>query len=717
MLKRLTVLLAVLFCIQISTAFSITYTNVNAVNVVSQNVIANDVTANEATIGGTLLTPDTQPTSDEKAALAGMSTPSADNPYATEADVLKVIDYSAAQALTGLEDGDIVQIAYRSSLGDGGGGLFIWDDTAVDVATVDPEFGVYLPPGSDTTGVSGCLVRQFAPYGPSINWFGASTSANDVENDAAIQAALDTAKYLGIGTVSSPAGTFDYTNLTIDGVVLTGQGGHTGRTVLNCTGSGSNAVTINSRSSGIIGVRLAADATRRSGGALTDIELLISAGDVASPASLSRLTIQDVFITNGAGIGFYCLGNPELSTMDTVTVQGCAGHPMVFDDGTVAGYTNKTTRPFEIAFDRFRAFSCGGNILIGRAGQTSVPRQLVFNQLEVLDCAYDTVNRVDAYQVIVTATNVTFNNPDIENQRYDEANDVLGNAKANPNLTQPVNGMYAGSNGIRVLQAYLSGLLKSFDCAAINDIDIEHPAIFSGDYGVAQAIGIAINLGATGLRFKGSAQSGATRLIRYAGLGGDIMEDGRRYIGAGTTAKHWDVSGLATATTVASGTLLVDGEIVEVMGQDDLADSIVNIRVTSGHNGFAGAKLRLWNQNAVLDSGTHDGSDNASVLADSTASWTVDEFVGKQLYNTTDGSNGVITANTANTITATLSGGTDDDWDSGDSYEISGGYDLTIVNGTGDILTASGSDTVITQGGFMDLAYNPTSDKWVQAGY
>lgn len=72
----------------------------------------------------------------------------------------------------------------------------------------------------------------------------------------------------------------------------------------------------------------------------------------------------------------------------------------------------------------------------------------------------------------------------------------------------------------------------------------------------------------------------------------------------------------------------------------------------------------------LYDSGDHDGSDNASVLTDSSKSWTTNQWVGYRLYNLTDGSSGAITANTGTTITATLAGGTDNDWDGSDLYEI-----------------------------------------------
>jgi len=68
--------------------------------------------------------------------------------------------------------------------------------------------------------------------------------------------------------------------------------------------------------------------------------------------------------------------------------------------------------------------------------------------------------------------------------------------------------------------------------------------------------------------------------------------------------------------------------------------------------------------------GEHDGDDNASALSDSTADWETSELVGFYVLNTTDGSKGLITANTSTTITATLSGGTGNDWDADDKYIV-----------------------------------------------
>jgi len=71
-----------------------------------------------------------------------------------------------------------------------------------------------------------------------------------------------------------------------------------------------------------------------------------------------------------------------------------------------------------------------------------------------------------------------------------------------------------------------------------------------------------------------------------------------------------------------------------------------------------------------LESGTHDGASNVATLSDSTATFTVNALVGYTVSNTTDGSSGLVTANTATTVTATLAGGAENDWDASDAYTI-----------------------------------------------
>lgn len=69
-------------------------------------------------------------------------------------------------------------------------------------------------------------------------------------------------------------------------------------------------------------------------------------------------------------------------------------------------------------------------------------------------------------------------------------------------------------------------------------------------------------------------------------------------------------------------------------------------------------------------SGTHTGSANAATLTDSAADFVVDNLIGLTIDNDTDGSSCTITDNDATTVTCTLTGGTDNDWDASDEYTV-----------------------------------------------
>ena len=129
---------------------------------------------------------------------------------------------------------------------------------------------------------------------------------------------------------------------------------------------------------------------------------------------------------------------------------------------------------------------------------------------------------------------------------------------------------------------------------------------------------------------------------------------------------------------------LYDGSIIQgTVGVDQIIwDGIVNF-------GNPGVLIQLHQEGAVITDdfwnysigGTHTGAADASVLTDSTKSWTTDELVGYTLYNTTDSSFGIITANTATTVTVTLEGGTDNDFDNADVYVIGKGLNSDAGGG------------------------------------
>lgn len=86
----------------------------------------------------------------------------------------------------------------------------------------------------------------------------------------------------------------------------------------------------------------------------------------------------------------------------------------------------------------------------------------------------------------------------------------------------------------------------------------------------------------------------------------------------------------------------------------------------------------------ATQTGSHDGSSNVPTLEDSGETWVPGELVGLTVQNLTDESEGIITANTATTVTAILAGGTDDDWDASDNWSIGmsvpTGLDLPAAN-------------------------------------
>jgi hypothetical protein len=123
--------------------------------------------------------------------------------------------------------------------------------------------------------------------------------------------------------------------------------------------------------------------------------------------------------------------------------------------------------------------------------------------------------------------------------------------------------------------------------------------------------------------------------------------------------------------TQAEAEHLYDGTIIQD-GGDTRWDGIVNF-------GNANAHIQIIQDGAIvaddywnygLEAGTHTGAADAATLTDSTLGATTDQYVGYTIKNITDGSQGLITANTATTVTAVLYGGTDNDWDTGDVHHI-----------------------------------------------
>jgi hypothetical protein len=78
--------------------------------------------------------------------------------------------------------------------------------------------------------------------------------------------------------------------------------------------------------------------------------------------------------------------------------------------------------------------------------------------------------------------------------------------------------------------------------------------------------------------------------------------------------------------------------------------------------------------NEVEDSGSHTGGGDSDTLVAAGKTWEPDFWRYCTVTNESDGSSGSISANTADSITAALAGGTENDWDTDDAFSISCGY-------------------------------------------
>lgn len=145
------------------------------------------------------------------------------------------------------------------------------------------------------------------------------------------------------------------------------------------------------------------------------------------------------------------------------------------------------------------------------------------------------------------------------------------------------------------------------------------------------------------------------------------------------SGSHFYLEGYATLGV--AGTLYVKlvtpdlgrwGHFVWRIGSSGILTTTLDEDATGGMAVGSVATIHANNRNVGCWTGRHTGLDNeATVLTDATKTWVVNELVGYQVFNTLDGSSGVIVSNTVNTATVVaLAGGTGNDWDTADEYEI-----------------------------------------------
>jgi hypothetical protein len=124
----------------------------------------------------------------------------------------------------------------------------------------------------------------------------------------------------------------------------------------------------------------------------------------------------------------------------------------------------------------------------------------------------------------------------------------------------------------------------------------------------------------------------------------------------------------------------------------------------------------------LIPSGVHDGGNDAALMTDGGIDIGADALIGMTVYNVTDGSSCTITANAATTITCTLAGGTDNNWDNDDVWQVgpgpsqSGSIFYVAAAGTIRHPATVGYSAIYVADGANKLTIDMASDSMVFTG-
>jgi len=138
------------------------------------------------------------------------------------------------------------------------------------------------------------------------------------------------------------------------------------------------------------------------------------------------------------------------------------------------------------------------------------------------------------------------------------------------------------------------------------------------------------------------------------------------------------VASLLGGITIAAGDTSTLADCLHPVNLNDCARFLA-LTVEARYNAVAtqGIRVHVITSPSNSEGGTHTGGMGVAVLTDGNAHFRIPNgMVGLTVVNQTDGSSGVITANTETTVTAVLAGGIANVWNTDDVYYITGaGYD------------------------------------------
>lgn len=232
--------------------------------------------------------------------------------------------------------GAVVNLIYRATIGDGGGGTFYWDSADLSAqVTADTLSGIYVPPNSDTTGASGAWVRPVHGF-LAPEWFGSVGDASQ-DNATSDQACVDMAIYLGLTNILYGKGVFRSTApVVVDNISLVISGVKRGN-YAQFTDTGGTTLYLDSVTAGDYYYKLSGTNYKPSQMVFRDIEFVgtntaNNQGGVLIAGRFSAMTFERCNFGNFTG---YAIGrdpsvtsytqNNSLRDVSFYNVGGCYG--------------------------------------------------------------------------------------------------------------------------------------------------------------------------------------------------------------------------------------------------------------------------------------------------------------------------------------------------------------------------------------------------------
>jgi hypothetical protein len=493
-------------------------------------------------------------------------------------------------------------------------GATVWTRRADPSAA---ETAIYTPAG---TGATTRTVQAKLRESVSVLDFGA-VGDGTTDDTVAIQAAIDASR-----VVHFPPGTYLVTSTLVvsnGNQSLLGAGGNVRRSEIISSATSGPVVQVTARSPRIEGLSINATSARRSAVTTTGHGILMGGDDTVGGAAviISRQWLQDVYVLNQPTDGIHSRFGCEMSAYHQVSVQDCIRHGYVFDDGTTSGCTNKGIQPFHWSVFNCRAFECGGNgWMIGAPGQTNTPTDFYAYNLQALGCAYDSTKRVVDYLAAFYCNGLIVDSGDFEDQQYAEATTSGGSARTA--RATPTKGVFLSANRTEFRSPYFSSLISSIDYPASTwQHNITQPKVFSGTYGVNQAV--AFTVPSTVVDFSGAAHTsecaGATRIFQNQSTTAQFKIDGEPYRGTATSTfdARLEQNGTVNVGTVTGGTAAEPSATwMQIDAQADSAPIDTVSRMTR-NSWPAGLVVRITAKSgetmtyndAVANSGTGKGFD------------------------------------------------------------------------------------------------------------